>query len=41
VRTTICALLGIEVPITQAPMAGGWTTPALVAAVSKAGGLAE
>jgi nitronate monooxygenase len=33
------ARLGIEVPIIQAPMAGGWTTPALVAAVSEAGGL--
>jgi nitronate monooxygenase len=32
-------LLGIEFPIIQAPMAGGATTPALVAAVSNAGGL--
>jgi nitronate monooxygenase len=39
VRTPVCDLLGIEVPIVQAPMAGGWTTPALVAAVSEAGGL--
>lgn len=31
--------LGIEVPIIQAPMAGGATTPELVAAVSNAGGL--
>lgn len=38
-RTPICDRLGIEVPIVQAPMAGGWTTPALVAAVSEAGGL--
>jgi nitronate monooxygenase len=38
-RTILCDLLGIEVPIVQAPMAGGWTTPALVAAVSEAGGL--
>jgi nitronate monooxygenase len=37
-RTTLCDRLGIEVPIIQAPMAGGWTTPALVAAVSEAGG---
>jgi nitronate monooxygenase len=32
-------LLGIRFPIIQAPMAGGWTTPELVAAVSNAGGL--
>lgn len=32
-------LLGIEHPIIQAPMAGGPTTPELVAAVSNAGGL--
>ena len=38
-RTPLCDRLGIEVPIVQAPMAGGWTTPALVAAVSEAGGL--
>jgi nitronate monooxygenase len=38
-RTSLCVRLGIEVPIVQAPMAGGWTTPALVAAVSEAGGL--
>jgi NAD(P)H-dependent flavin oxidoreductase YrpB (nitropropane dioxygenase family) len=38
-RTILCDLLGIEVPIVQAPMAGGWTTPALVSAVSEAGGL--
>ena len=31
--------LGIQVPLVQAPMAGGWTTPTLVAAVSEAGGL--
>lgn len=31
--------LGIETPIIQAPMAGGTTTPELVAAVSNAGGL--
>src|SRR5690242_17847273 len=38
-RTRLTALLGIEHPIIQAPMAGGPTTPALVAAVSHAGGL--
>lgn len=38
-RTPLCNLLGIHYPIIQAPMAGGWTTPALVAAVSNAGGL--
>jgi nitronate monooxygenase len=32
-------MLGIEHPIVQAPMAGGPTTPALVAAVTNAGGL--
>jgi nitronate monooxygenase len=31
--------IGIELPIIQAPMAGGSTTPALVAAVSNAGAL--
>ncbi len=31
--------LGLRVPVVQAPMAGGPTTPALVAAVSEAGGL--
>lgn len=31
--------LGVEVPIVLAPMAGGPSTPALVAAVSEAGGL--
>jgi hypothetical protein len=34
-----CDLLGIQYPIFQAPMAGGWTTPALVSEVSDAGGL--
>lgn len=38
-RTPLCDRLGISVPIIQAPMAGGWTTPALAAAVSEAGGL--
>ena len=37
--TPLCRRLGIELPIVQAPMAGGWTTPALVAAVANAGGL--
>ena len=31
--------LGLDCPIIQAPMGGGFTTPALVAAVSAAGGL--
>ena len=35
----IRSLLGIDHPIIQAPMAGGATTPALVAAVSDAGAL--
>lgn len=34
-----CARLGIAHPIIQAPMGGGGSTPALVAAVSNAGGL--
>ena len=38
-RTALADRLGIEHAIVQAPMAGGWTTPALVAAVSEAGGL--
>jgi nitronate monooxygenase len=37
-RTDLLDLLGIELPIIQAPMAGS-TTPALAAAVSNAGGL--
>jgi nitronate monooxygenase len=37
-RTPLCDLLGIEVPIFQAPMASA-ATPELVAAVSNAGGL--
>ncbi len=36
--TVACELLGIEVPIVQAPMAG-YATPALAAAVGEAGGL--
>lgn len=36
--THLCALLYIELPIIQAPI-GGAATPALVAAVSNAGGL--
>jgi nitronate monooxygenase len=35
----LASLLGIEHPIIQAPMAGGATTPELVAAASNAGGL--
>jgi nitronate monooxygenase len=38
-HTLLCDRLGIRYPIIQAPMAGGWTTPELVAAVSNAGGL--
>jgi len=37
--TQITELLKIKLPIIQAPMAGGVTTPELVAAVSNAGGL--
>lgn len=37
--TPLCRHLGITHPIIQAPMAGGWTTPELVAAVTKAGGM--
>ena len=38
-KTRLAELLGIEYPIIQAPMAGGPTTPELVAAVSNAGAL--
>ena len=38
-KTRLCEQLGIELPIIQAPMAGGVTTPELVAAVSNAGAL--
>jgi nitronate monooxygenase len=38
-RTPLCDLLAIEHPIIQAPMAGGPSTPELVAAVSQAGAL--
>jgi nitronate monooxygenase len=38
-ETRITQVLGIRYPIIQAPMAGGVTTPQLVAAVSQAGGL--
>jgi nitronate monooxygenase len=37
--TPLCRLLGIDLPMIQAGMAGGPTTPELVAAVSEAGGL--
>ena len=37
-RTPLCELLGIEVPIVQAPMAST-STPDLAVAVSEAGGL--
>lgn len=39
VRTRLTEILGLEHPIIQAPMAGGGDTPALVAAVSEAGGI--
>lgn len=35
--TPLCDLLGVRYPIIQAPMAGGWTTPELVSAVSNVG----
>jgi len=38
-HTALSRLFGLELPLIQAPMAGGYTTPALVAAVSNAGGL--
>lgn len=38
-RTRLAELLRVEYPILQAPMAGGPTTPELVAAVSNAGAL--
>ncbi len=38
-HTPLCDLLGTRLPIIQAPMAGGTTTPALVAAASNAGAL--
>src|SRR4051794_18002862 len=38
-HTPLCDLLGIELPIVLAPMAGGWSPPELAAAVSAAGGL--
>jgi len=38
-RTPLSAALGLRLPIIQAPMAGGPTTPELVAAVSAAGAL--
>lgn len=37
--TDLARGLGIRLPIVQAPMAGGWTPPRLVAQVSEAGGL--
>ncbi|MGS0686021.1 NAD(P)H-dependent flavin oxidoreductase [Nakamurella sp. GG22] len=38
-NTDLTRRWGVRLPIVQAPMAGGWTTPALVAAVSEAGAL--
>ncbi|MDX1605055.1 MAG: nitronate monooxygenase [Candidatus Competibacterales bacterium] len=37
--TRLTEMLGIDYPLIQAPMAGGITTPELIAAVSNAGGL--
>ena len=37
--TPFAARFELRVPVVQAPMAGGATTPAMVAAVSNAGGL--
>ena len=37
-NTKITELLKITLPIIQAPMAGGATTPELIAAVSNSGG---
>ncbi len=39
IRTPLCDLLGIDVPIGNAGMAGGTAGPALAAAVAEAGGL--
>jgi nitronate monooxygenase len=39
IRTVLTERLGLAHPIIQAPLAGGGDTPALVAAVSEAGGL--
>ncbi len=39
IRTPLCDLFGIDVPIGNAGMAGGTAGPALAAAVSEAGGL--
>lgn len=38
-QSNLAAKIRIKYPIIQAPMAGGATTPELVAAVSNAGGL--
>ena len=38
-KTRVAELLGTRYAIVQAPMAGGFVTPELVAAVSNAGGL--
>src|SRR3954469_11255890 len=39
IRTPLAQRLGCELPIIQAPMAGGGDTPELVAAVCNAGGI--
>jgi len=38
-RTRLTSLLGLDLPILQGPFGGGYSTPALAAAVSNAGGL--
>ncbi|MGO1118448.1 NAD(P)H-dependent flavin oxidoreductase [Rhodovibrionaceae bacterium A322] len=38
-KTKLTELLGIDLPIVQAPLAGGFSTPELIAAVSASGGL--
>ena len=38
-KTGFLSRLGVQLPIIQAPMGGGPSTPELVAAVSNAGGL--
>src|SRR5688572_25467129 len=38
-KTALTDVMGVEIPIIQAPMAGGAATPELAAAVCNAGGL--
>src|SRR6266702_6567962 len=37
--STFCETFGMTIPVVQAPMAGGPTTPEMVAAVSNSGGI--